>query len=67
MGNDARECLYYEELRAYAGIDIAMGKFVELALQGGYIFNRKIRFREEASDIEVDDAPFARIGLNGHF
>ena len=67
LGDDTRECLYYEELRAYGGLDIALGEYVEIGLQGGYVFNRKIRFRETAPDVDVDDAPFVRLGLHGHF
>ena len=63
MGDDPRERLLYEEGRAYSRLEIAMTEYMGLRLEGGYLFNRSISFETGDTDVDLDDAPFANIGL----
>lgn len=62
---DPRERLQYDEGRVYGGIEWAFNRWTELSLQGGYVFNRTMAFEASSPDVELDDAPFVRIGFTG--
>lgn len=68
LGDDPRERLRYEEIRAYTGFEVDCGEWFTLGLQGGYLFAREISYEnEEYPGVDVDDAPFASVALNGRF
>lgn len=67
MGDDPRERLQYDEIRASGALEFAIGPSLELSLQGGYLLNREMAFESGAEDVEIEDAPFAKLGLNGRF
>lgn len=67
MGDDPRERLYYDEMRASGTIELGMTESLSLVLQGGYLMGREISFEAETPDILIDDGVFAGVGLNGRF
>jgi len=67
MGDDPRERLQYDEIRASGALEFAVGPALELSLQGGYLMEREMAFESGGEDVEIEDAPFAKLGLNGRF
>ncbi len=62
---DAREWMRMLETRAYAGFGWAMSGGTEFVLQGGYAWDREIRFGGETAAVTIDDAPFVRLAFRG--
>lgn len=65
MGDDTRERLRYDEVRAYAQMQFGLGGGTGFVLQGGYVMDREIAFEADDTVVAIEDAPFARIGFYG--
>lgn len=64
MGNDERERLRYDETRVYGGLELGVTRETRLSLQGGMLMDREFSFEAVGPDVEVEDAPFFRVGLS---
>lgn len=65
MGDDPRERLRYDEVRAYATMQFGVGEMTGFMLQGGYVMDREVSFESDDTVINIEDAPFVRIGFYG--
>jgi hypothetical protein len=63
MGDDPREFLRYREARAYGGLSWGRSGSTEISLQGGYTFGRQLSFGDDSPDVDIEDAPFVKLGL----
>lgn len=63
--DDRRKAVGFNEGSLKLGADWAITDYTELTLQCGYVFDRAITFKEHSADIEIDNAPFAGLGIRG--
>ncbi len=64
---DVRERLQYDETRLFAGLEWNVTARTQIALQGGYLVGRTFAFETGSADVELDDAPFAMLGIRGRW
>jgi len=64
LGDDDREYIRLHDSRVYGGLELGRPGALEVVLHGGYAFNREIEFGDDTT-VEIDNAPYFRIGFNG--
>ncbi len=62
-----RGWLRYDESRLYVGGSMALLDTVRVAIQAGWVFDRKLEFEKEMPGADVDDTFFFAVSLNGWF
>ncbi|GDY22568.1 hypothetical protein LBMAG56_39150 [Verrucomicrobiota bacterium] len=59
--------LNYREIRTGAGARWQFDKNLSLAAEGGWLIDRRFRFRDQKLQLNGDGAPYFQLGLSGSF
>jgi hypothetical protein len=63
--DDRRDHILLDETRAYMGLNHPVAPGLRMMYQVGYVFNRKVDFKDIQGESDVDDAIYLSVGLGG--
>jgi hypothetical protein len=63
--NDPRDRIQYDETRVYGGVAYDISDTLNFTLELGYLLGRELDFEKASPKVDIDDAPYFRVGIQG--